>query len=253
MNQLNQGKREIQIFKQFTDACPYKINLTSVKKENPPKPDIYCKLKDGTELYFELVECLDNSIAKTTSDQISLKYLLDDEKNKLPLCKRMRFKRKYKNALIYIAFNEKLPLIRRKRSIPYLIDFLLNLNENQIKKDGIEINDCPEIKWFNIQRGVFVGPMFRVEGVTFFGVSILREIRDKFNKEYATKNKIDLLAYYALQPEIPENHWLPETVDHIKENIANSPFKRVWIYSYTKNKIIFLYPDLNEKEFGYIR
>jgi len=252
MNQFNQGKKEIQIFKQFTDVCPYKINLTSVKKENPPKPDIYCKLKDGTELYFELVECLDNSIAKTTSDQVSLKYLLDDEKNKLPLCKRMRFKRKYKNALIYIAFNEKLSLIRRKRSIPYLIDFLLNLNENQIKKEEIEINDYPEIKWFNIQRGVFVGPMFRVEGVTFFGVSFLKEIKDKFNKEYATKNKIDLLAYYALQPEIPENHWLPETADYIKDNIANSPFKRVWVYSYTKNKILFLYPDLNEKEFGYI-
>jgi hypothetical protein len=235
MNQLNQGKREIQIFKKFTDECPYKINLTSVKKENPLKPDIYCRLKDGTELFFELVECLDNSIAKTTSNQISLKYLLDDEVNKLPLYKRMRFKRKYKNALIYIAFNEKLPLIRRKRSIPYLIE--------------IEINGCPEIKWFNIQRGDFVGPIFRVEGVTFFGVSILKKIRDKFNKEYATKNKIDLLAYYALQPEISKKHWLQETADYIKDNITNSPFNRIWIYSYTKNKILFLYPDLNKKEF----
>jgi hypothetical protein len=244
MNQLNQGKREIQIFKQFTDVCPYKINLTSVKKENPPKPDIYCKLKDGTELYFELVECLDNSIAKTTSDQISLKCLLDNEVNKLPLCKRIRFKRKYKNALIYIAFNEKLPLIKRKKSIPCIIDFLLNLNENQIKKEEIEINNCRGIKWLKTSKGSYVGPMFRVEGVTFFGVSILREIRDKFNKNYATKNKIDLLAYYALQPEISKKHWLPETADYIKDNITNSPFNRVWIYSYTKNKILFSHSDL---------
>ena len=244
MNQFNQGKREIQIFKQFTDVCPYKINLISVKKENPPKPDIYCKLKDGTELYFELVECLDNSIAKTTSDQVSLKYLLDDEKNKLPLCKRMRFKRKYKNALIYIAFNEKLSLNKRKKSIPCIIDFLLNLNEKQIKKEEIEINNCCGIKWLKISKGSYVGPMFHVEGATFFGVSILREIRDKFNKEYATKNKIDLLAYYALQPEISKNHWLQETADYIKDNITNSPFNRVWIYSYTKNKILFSYPEI---------
>ncbi len=245
MNQLSQGKRETQIFIKFADICPYKIEVTSVKKENPPKPDIYCKLKDGTELYFELVECLDNSIAETTSNQIKLKKLLDNEVNSLlPSCKRMRFKRKYNNALIYIAFNEKLTLTKRKRSIPYLIDFLLNLNEKQIKKDEIEINDCPEIKWFNIQRGIFVGPMFRVEGVTFFGVSILKEIRDKFNKEYATKNKIDLLAYYALQPEISKKHWLQETADYIKDNITNSPFNRIWIYSYTNNKILFLYPDL---------
>ncbi|GAI23439.1 unnamed protein product, partial [marine sediment metagenome] len=171
-------------------------------------------------------------------------HLLDDEKNKLPLCKRMRFKRKYKNALIYIAFDEKLPLIKRKRSIPYLIDFLLNLNKNQIKKEEIEIDDCPEIKWFNIQRGVYVGPIFRVGGFTSFGEPTLRKIKGKFNKKYQTKNKIDLLAYYALQPEIPKNHWLSETEDYVKNNITNSPFNRVWIYSFTKNKILFLYPDL---------
>jgi len=86
--------------------------------------------------------------------------------------------------------------------------------------------------------------MFRVEGVTFFGVSFLKEIEDKFNKKYTNKNNIELLAYYALQPEISENHWLTETVDYIQDNIVNSPFKRVWIYSYTKNKILYLYPKL---------
>lgn len=159
------------------------------------------------------------------------------------MCQRTKFKLKYKNALIYIAFNKKYPLIRRKRSIPQIIIYLLNLNNNQMKRDEIEINDCPEIKWFNIRRGVFVGPKFRVKGVTSFGEPILRKIKGKFNKNYQTKNKIDLLAYYSLQPEIPKNHWLPETVDYIKDNIATSPFNRVWIYSYTKNKILFLYPN----------
>jgi hypothetical protein len=88
MNRLSQGKREIQIVKKFAEICPYKINLNSIKKKDPPEPDIFCKLDNRLELNFELVECLDNSIAKTTSDQISLKYLLDDEKNKLPLCKK---------------------------------------------------------------------------------------------------------------------------------------------------------------------
>jgi len=244
MNQLSQGKREVQIVKKFAAICPYKINLNSINKKDPPEPDILCKLENGLELSFELVECLDNLIAKTPSDQVSLKYLLDDEKNKLPLCKRMRFKRKYKNALIYIAFNKKYSLMRRKRSIPYLVNFLLNLDENQIKKDEIELNGCPEIKWFSIRRGVYVGPMFRVGGFTPFGEPTLRKIKGKFNKKYPTKNKIDLLAYYALQPEIPKNHWLSDTEDYVKDNITNSPFNRVWIYSFTKNKILFFYPTL---------
>jgi len=159
----------------------------------------------------------------------------------------MRFKRKYKNALIYIAFNEKISLIRRKRSIPYIIGFLLNLNENQIKKDKIQIGVCPGIKRLKISKGSNIEPIFRVGGFTSSGEPILRKITDKFKKEYKTKNnKIDLLSYYAFQPEIPENHWLPETADYIKDNISNSPFNRIWIYSYTKNKILFLYPDLKK-------
>ena len=165
MNQLSQGKREIQIIKKFADICPYKINLYSIEKKDPPEPDIFCKLENGLELSFELVECLDNPIAKTLSDQVSLKYLLDDEKNKLPLCKRMRFKRKYKNALIYIAFNKKYSLIRRKRSIPYLVNFLLNLDENQIKKDEIELNGCPEIKWLVFAGEFMLGQFFALEAL----------------------------------------------------------------------------------------
>lgn len=105
----------------------------------------------------------------------------------------------------------------------------------------------PGIKWLKISQGSNIEPIIRVGGFTSFGESSLIIITDKFKKEYKTKNnKIDLLAYYAFQPEIPENHWLPETADYIKDNIANSPFKRVWIYSYTINKIIFLYPDLKK-------
>ena len=244
MNQLSQGIREIQIIKKFAEICPYKIDATSIKKEDPPKPDIYCKLENGVELNFELVEFLDNSIAKMTSNQTTLKHLLDGEKNKLPFCKRWRFNQKYKHVLIYVAFNKKLSLNKRKKSIPHLIDFLLNLDEEQIKKEEIKINNCPEIKWFNIRRGAYTGPMFRVEGFTSFGVSFLKEIKNKFNKKYEVGNKIDLLAYYALQPEIPSNHWLKEMTDYIKDNIANSPFNRVWIYSCTNNKILFLYPKL---------
>lgn len=244
MNQLSQGIREIQIFNKFVGICPYKINATSVKKENPPKPDIYCKLENGVELSFELVEFLDNSIAKMTSNQTTLKHLLDDEKNKLPSCKRMRFIQKYKHALIYIAFNKKFSLTKRKKSIPRLINFLFNLDVKEIKEDEMEIAACPEIKWFTIRRGVFNGPMFRVEGVTSFGVSFIKKIKEKFNKNYETGNKVELLAYYALQPEISSDYWLKEMTDYIKNNIANSPFNRVWIYSYTDNEILFSYPDL---------
>jgi len=83
--------------------------------------------------------------------------------------------------------------------------------------------------------------MFRVDGVTSFGIPIIKKIKDKFCKSYQTDNKIDLLAYFALQPEISESHWLPETIKYIKDNINDSPFESVWIYSYTKNNVLYSY------------
>jgi len=46
MNQLSQGKREIQIFKKFADICPCRIYINSIKKKDPPEPDT--KQGDGS-------------------------------------------------------------------------------------------------------------------------------------------------------------------------------------------------------------
>ena len=99
-----QTKSEIHIFKKFAQLAPYTINLSTIIKKEPPEPDISCNLSDGTTIAFELVECIDNSIAKMTYDSMNLKNIFDDELDKLPEEKKGRFKEKFKNALIYIAF-----------------------------------------------------------------------------------------------------------------------------------------------------
>lgn len=243
MNQ--QAKNEIRIFKKFARLCPYSIHLNSITKKEPPEPDISCNLSDGSTIAFELVECIDNSIAQSIYDSSKLKKTFDDKLERLLQERKERFKVNFRNALIYIAFIKRISANKKMLSIPTILDYLLTLESTAEGK--FDLRSHPDLKnivrWISIKRGKFAGPIFNVEAVTFFAEPAKERVEDKFKKQYKTKCKTDLLAYYELQPELPENHWLPSVQDFVKNNIKTSVFRRAWIYSVTKNKIIFVYPS----------
>ena len=64
-------------------------------------------------------------------------------------------------------------------------------------------------------------------------------LKNKFLRSYKTPYEIGLIAYYSLQPEIPINHFLDDFIIYVKKNIEKSQFKRVWLYSYTKDTILY--------------
>ena len=154
------------------------------------------------------------------------------------------FKVNFKDALIYVAFIRGACINKRRSSIPVIFDYLLTLESTAEGK--FNLRSPPDLKnivrWISIKRGEFVGPIFRVEAVTSFAEPARERIEDKFKKPYKTEHKTDLLAYYELQPEIPEHNWLPSVQKFVESHIKTSRFQRVWIYSATKNRIIFVYP-----------
>lgn len=146
-----QARDEEAIFRKFIERCAYPIQDGSIEKRQAPEPDILCKLLDGALAYFELVELVDNSIAKS----------------------------------IYGG---------------------------------------------SLQGGFFSDDL------------CLERIAKKFGKKYP--NGCDLLAYFDLQPIVAEKSWLPGVESFIRENIKQSSFKRVWIYSIPQKKVMFVYPGL---------
>jgi len=238
-----QSQKEIGIFKKFAGLVPYQIDQDSIKKEDPPKPDISFILSDGSMKAFELVECIDKSLAKSLYSSWNLKKIFYDRLEKLPGEKKERFKINFKNALIYVAFVKGISANKKKSAVSRIFDYLLTL-ENTAEgefnlKSSKDLKDI--VGWISINRGVG-GPIFDVEAISSFSDPALERIKDKFNKKYKIRSETDLLAYYELQPEIPENRWLPQVEEFIKNNIKTSVFQRVWIYSITKNRIIFTYP-----------
>ncbi len=66
----HQANEELQIFKKFVSVYPDKINEETIKNIDSPYPDIFCETQSGQKLYFELTECVVESIAKSTGDLI---------------------------------------------------------------------------------------------------------------------------------------------------------------------------------------
>ena len=61
----SQAKEEVMVFNKFISVYPDAINEKTIKKINPPEPDIYCELQNGQEIYFELTECVIESLVKS--------------------------------------------------------------------------------------------------------------------------------------------------------------------------------------------
>lgn len=230
-------KKEIYIFKKFAKLCPYSIDLRSIIKKEPPEPDISCSLSDGSIIAFELTEIIDEDLIRSFSDSIRLKEAFNDELEQLEA--------NFNNALIYIAFTEGILFRRKKNSIQKIIYYLLTLDkttEGVFKpKDLIDI-----VKFISISRGV-IGPIIDVESSAWVDDPCKERIKRKFEKKYETEsNNVELLAYYELQPIEPESileYKLNSLKEFVKNNIKSSVFRRVWIYSIRKNKIVFIYPS----------
>jgi hypothetical protein len=241
-----QDKNEIRIFKHFAELCPYSINPASIIKQNPPALDILCQLSDGSYIAFELVESIDGSIAKSTYGPMKIKSYFDDHLKSLPRYKKKKFKSKYKNAMINVAFNENHYYLSQRTTIKKIFSNLLNMTvsyESDLKLN-FDKNLNNKIHYISISRGDFVGPIFNIGSVTSFADPCKERIKNKFKKKYEIDSNIDLLVYYEIQPMLPEKNWLPPVEEFIKTSIDKSLFQRVWIYSVTEKKIIYTYPNI---------
>ena len=67
---------------------------------------------------------------------------------------------------------------------------------------------------------------------------------NKFQKKYTTKTSTELLVYYAQQPDHVSDFKLSLVSDFLKSELHKSVFRRVWIYSFSEEEILLIYPPL---------
>lgn len=252
MTKPAQDKKELEVFKSFSKHYPRKIKIESIKKKQPPEPDIECEIESGEKISFELVECVDNRIMKKWSDYIKLKKLLKLEIRNLSEDEKRELSQKYKGMNMLIVLKDNFSIRKKETSIKDILQYLLKR-----KKDISDIFGVFKTRSIEVLKEVYIYkqekfnkfPDIDLPGiVTDFEEHSLKMIKNKLNKNYQTKNKIELLAYYHFQHDINvlgKKNFI-NVKKFIQENISQTSFTRIWLYSYVKEMVIYSY-ELHSK------
>jgi len=235
--------KEIAIFQAFSKICPMSIKHDSITKKEPPEPDIQCEVIENGILAFELVEIIDKNLANILYKQIETKKKFSQFYSQLPLEKKLHFDRIYSNALIFLNFKNESTKRQREKLFPDIIDHLLKLDE-KFEGDTFIIKYENELIGINISRGGYTSPLFNTPSeASLLGDPTVGVIRSKFkDKTYKSDYPIHLLVYIDINLMPPQDIWLPSVEEFVKTSLNISQFKRVWIFDYQKNEIIFIYP-----------
>lgn len=246
---------EKEVFIKFANICPYQIDINSIQKNDPPKPDISCKLLNGDRLDFELTECIHRNVSQPIHDQLDLRKLLYTELEKLPEQKKEEIKEKYKHSSITVDFCKEAKKHKKQQAVPMIFDFLIRIQnsnedireynfENEEFKDIVDIVNTIRIKnKLNFER-----PYFIIPASAWYKDPIIDCIENKFRKTYVSESPVELLVFYGLQPShlIDDKENIDDIAVFIQEHIISSIFRRVWIYLCNEDKIVYNYPSLKK-------
>lgn len=244
--QDKQRKIEISVFKEFVKFCL--LEIVSFDSKDPPEPDILCELKNGNKLAFELVEAVDHNQARQHDLSISVKQEMRQYYESLSGSSKNNFNNLYGNADLFFKFGDDLTKNKILNNLPEIFTFLLSLDE---KSEGNIKNTTPNFpnvcKKIRINRGCFIGPMFNISNAMYIKDGVTEALSSKFNKAYSCSYPIELIIHSDTRPLLPSTLWIDEVKGYIKENLLNSPFRRVWVFGLHEMKIEYVFPSVESQ------
>lgn len=230
-----QAETELGVFRRFASLCPHDIQMDSIEKRQPPEPDIYCTLCGGEGLTFELVEVVDQSMARRHSDKLKLEMILRRAYEKSPV-------KGLDDATIVIFFDEHASITQRKSSIADLLDLLSSLPSRFAGRVPLQgIAAAGVVRKVVVSRECMDGPYFGINDVGSFGDPALSRILRKLSKSYAASAPLELLAYYNLQQPDFGTGWEPNLCG-LPAALAESQFRRVWVFNVPDKRIEWVNP-----------
>lgn len=238
-----QTEKEIRAFKSFAKICSLPINTESIKKMEPPKPDIQCEVNGKGLLAFELVEIIDSGFANNSNKQFETKKELRRVYNSFPKNKKQLFDKLYHDASICVDFQNECTMTQRKNIIKKIFEHLLTL-DNKFEGETLPNTTLhrEKLNYIDISRGTLNGPDFDVGASGAIGDPTVSAISSKFDKKYETECSLHLLGYIERNLLSPYEIWHAMVMDFVKEHIHKSIFEKVWIFDFSRNEILFDYP-----------
>lgn len=227
-------QKEEAVFAEFASICPLGIDLASIKKREPPQPDIFCETKEGT-LAFEMVELVDRDhIARPGANQLELMDSMLQARNNLPKEIRSAFG----NAWVGVKFRPQ--SIRKRNAVAKEVVNELTRIDSTFSGELTLMEGDTRVATADVKRrdSIVDGPHFRVLIAGHYDPIPRDALEQKFRKKYESDAPIDLLAYYDRQ-HAPLDEQIDELIQFIKANIAKSSFGGVWIFNLFDRRICY--------------
>jgi hypothetical protein len=233
------GRPEVAIFKRFASVCPLEIVPESIEKRQPPEPDIRCKTRQGEALAFELVEIIDQDLARKIANQWTLGRELRAAYEALPERDAAEIRARLGNAAVMVELVENVSIRARRAAIGTILEALKKVSP---AFEGAMDLRTGILERVYVVRGNFVGPSFDVDAGGAVGDPTVARIQGKFEKAYKIDVPLELLAHFELHPMFPDDVWMPKVGDLASRALAISPFRRIWIFDGERGSIRFAYP-----------
>lgn len=239
-----QTASELAVFRQFLQCVGSPcVRLDSIEKRSPPEPDILCEVERAGSIAFELVEIVESGWAQLVNDHIRLEKALYLANERQAVSRENTLFDLFADGLVYVRFCRRVAVGQRERSISALFEFLVSLPRHFVghasPDAGTEL--ASSVSSIAVSRGEYCsGPFFQVEAVDSIGDPTVERIQAKWNKRYATRHPVELLAYYDLHPTIPQALWIKKLRSFVEMNWATAPFNRVWICDLASKQVLFV-------------
>jgi hypothetical protein len=227
-----QDAEELRVFRLFADAAELGIAPESIQKRPPPEPDIRCEVSGCGCTYFELVEIVDAKLARAVADQLTFQQRLSDAAQSSALAN-------LGNGLVYVSFSRGSTAAQKSGAIPGLLALLRQLPADCRGDMSLGGQLSAVVRRVRVTRGDFVGPCFQVDGATFITDPVIERIEGKLKKNYATNDRLELLAFYELHPTYRAEFELPAVEECVGNNLEASQFSRVWIFDVENSAVLY--------------
>jgi len=111
------------------------------------------------------------------------------------------------------------------------------------------LKEC--VHYLHVRSNESLPAGIHVSSVSPYGDPIIARVTKKLRTKYVSECPIELLAWYGSQGgETFEIHRREQLADIVRDNGGCRPFRRLWVFSSPRERILALYPELDAAWLG---
>jgi hypothetical protein len=234
---------EVRAFHNFVVQARLLVIPESIQKRDPPEPDILCRMKNGEQLAFEIVEICHRQNSAFLAGAFPLGDLIEKSYQDLPTEIKTRSDERFANRPLSFEFRSEASRNQIGAKLPGILSELADQPSNK-DEDWVFSNAARKVLLSVRHRGrvdTAGRPYFNLAGSFTPDVVVVETVMSKLRKTYATPHPIELVAYFGGFAWGDSRDWI-QPLQNALDAAGLGPFRRIWVLGWSK--IEFVLPSL---------